>query len=246
MIVRVGNFLFHYRNGLFPAVYLLLFFQGHPLFADYRLAALLGLLAAGAGQLIRAVTVGLEYIIRGGRNRQVYAEELVQGGVYAWCRNPLYVGNCLILLGVGLASNSWLFLGVALPFFAFAYWAIIAAEENYLRQKFGRQFDDYCQRVNRFLPGIPAGSRQPGVRRFNWRRVITAEYGSAYIWIAALLLVTLKNAWLASGVTFHRPLVQALLAGLATATLGYAVARYLKKSRRLQGTPAQSVCSPKA
>ena len=28
--------------------------------------------------------------------------------------------------------------GFALPFFAFAYWAIIAAEENYLRGKFGQ------------------------------------------------------------------------------------------------------------
>jgi protein-S-isoprenylcysteine O-methyltransferase Ste14 len=230
MMIRIGNFLFRYRNGLFPAVYLLLFFQGRPLFADYRLAALLGLLVASMGQLVRAVTVGLEYIIRGGRNRQVYAEQLVQGGVYAYCRNPMYIGTGLIVLGIGLASNSWLFMGVALPFFAFAYWAIVAAEENYLRQKFGQQFEDYCQRVNRFLPNLPAGGQQPGVARFNWRRVITAEYGSAYIWIAGLLLVTLKNAWLAHCVTTHRPLVQALLVSLVGVTLGYVVARVLKKS----------------
>jgi len=230
MMIRIGNFLFRYRNGLFPAVYLLLFLQGRPLFTDYRLAALLGFFVASMGQLVRAVTVGLEYIIRGGRNRQVYAEQLVQGGVYAYCRNPMYVGNGLIVLGIGLASNSWLFMGVALPFFAFAYWAIVAAEENYLRQKFGKQFDDYCQRVNRFLPSVPAGGQQPGVARFNWRRVITAEYGSAYIWIAGLLLVSLKNAWLANCLTAHRPLVQSLLVSLVAVMLAYVVARVLKKS----------------
>jgi protein-S-isoprenylcysteine O-methyltransferase Ste14 len=152
MIICIGNFLFRYRNGLFPVVYLLIFFQGRAVFSDYRMAALTGLLVASAGQALRAVTVGLEYIIRGGRKWQVYAEQLVQGGVYAYCRNPLYVGNALIILGLGLAANSWLFLSVAVPFFVIAYWTIIAAEENYLRGKFGQEFDDYCQRVRRILP----------------------------------------------------------------------------------------------
>jgi protein-S-isoprenylcysteine O-methyltransferase Ste14 len=230
MILRIGNFLFRYRNGLFPAVYLLLVFPSRGWAADYRLAALVGLLVAATGQLLRVVTVGLEYIIRGGRKRQVYAEQLVQGGLYAYCRNPLYVGNAWILLGVGLASNSWLFLGVALPFFAFAYWAIIAAEENYLRQKFGLQFDEYCQRVPRFLPRFLTEAQPLGLPHFNWRRVITAEYGSAFIWIAGILLVTLRNAWLDGRLRTDRTLVKVLLASLAVATLGYGVARFLKKS----------------
>jgi len=68
-MVTIGNFLFHYRNGLFPLVYALLIFKSQPLMADYRLAALLGFLVAASGQLLRGVTVGLEYIIRGGRDR---------------------------------------------------------------------------------------------------------------------------------------------------------------------------------
>ena len=59
MIVKLGNFLFHYRNGLFPIVYLLLIFKSHPVIADYRLAALTGFLVALAGQLVRVVTIGL-------------------------------------------------------------------------------------------------------------------------------------------------------------------------------------------
>ncbi len=235
MIIAIGNFFFRYRNGIFPAVYLLLLFQSRPLLADYRLAALLGFLVALSGQTLRAITVGLEYIIRGGRKRQVYAEDLVQGGVYAYCRNPLYIGNALILLGVGLASNSWLFVGVAIPFFSFAYWTIIAAEENYLRGKFGQQFDEYCRRVHRFLPTVPAEGHKLELWHFNWRRLITAEYGSAYLWIVGLLLVTLKNAWLAGDAEAHRLLITALFAGLVLATLGYVVARFLKKSGLLKG-----------
>ncbi len=233
-MIAIGNFLFHYRNGLFPLFYALLFFKSPPLLADYRLAALIGLFVAASGQLLRAVTIGLEYIKRGGRARQVYADKLVQGGIFAHCRNPLYDGNFVILLGVGLASNSMLFLGIAMPFFAFAYWAIIAAEENYLRRKFGPEFDDYCARVNRLVPNLSGVSRTLTGMRFNWRRLITAEYGSAYIWLAAVSLVTLKNAWMANQYRAGNPIMWSCWILLAVATLAYALARLLKKSRLLE------------
>ena len=138
-MVVIGNFLFHYRNALFPVVYALLVLKSQPLLASYGRAAILGFLMALTGQLLRAVTIGLENISPGGRNRQVYAEKLLQEGLFAHCRNPLYVGNVLILLGVGIASDSVVFLSVGVPFFLFAYWTIIAAEENYLRNKFGQR-----------------------------------------------------------------------------------------------------------
>jgi len=233
-MIKIGNFLFHYRNGLFPLVYVLLFFKSHPFMADDRLVALLGLLVALAGQLLRVVTIGLEYIIRGGRDRHVYAEKLVQGGVFAHCRNPLYVGNFAILLGIGIASNSILFLGIGIPFFAFAYWAIIAAEENYLRNKFGKEFDSYCARVNRLIPNFSGIGRTLGGMRFNWRRLVTAEYGSAYICLAAIILVTLKNLWLNGEYQPGHSVVWSLWVLFAVVTAAYAVARFLKKSGRLR------------
>ena len=234
-MVAIGNFLFHYRNGIFPLVYALLIFKSQPLMADYRLAAVIGVLVAASGQLVRAVTIGLEYIKRGGRERQVYADKLVQGGIFAHCRNPLYIGNFIILLGVAVASNSVLFLGVAVPFFAFAYWAIIAAEENYLRKKFGQEFDDYCARVNRLVPNLSGIGRTLTGMRFNWRRLITAEYGSAYIWLAAVSLVTLKNTWMLGQYHVGNPVIWVSWGLLGVATLAYALARFLKKSGLLKG-----------
>src|SRR6266498_2859568 len=234
MMIRIGNFFFHYRNALFPVAYLLLFLNGPEIIDDYRLAVAGGLIVALAGQGLRAVTIGLEYIIRGGRNRQVYAEKLVQGGIFAHCRNPLYVGNFLMLMGVGLASNSILFLSVAIPFFTFSYWAIIAAEENYLRNKFGQEFDEYCARVNRLIPNFTGLGQTLTWTRFNWPRLVTAEYGSTFIWLAATILVTLKNVWLNGEYDHGRPLVWSLWALFIAVTLAYGVARFLKKSGRLK------------
>jgi protein-S-isoprenylcysteine O-methyltransferase Ste14 len=240
MIIKLGNFFFHYRNGLFPLAYALLFVPSRPLLDDYRIALVAGLVVALAGQSIRAVTVGLEYIIRGGRARRVYAERLVQGGIFAHCRNPLYVGNYLILLGVGLTSNSLLFSCIAIPFFTFAYWAIIAAEENFLRHKFGVEYEDYCRRVDRFWPRWSGLGRTFSAMQFNWRRLITAEYGSAYIWMAAVILVQLKNLWLRGKYHDSRQLVIWLWSSLAVVTLAYLIARFLKKSRILQAARVSS------
>ncbi len=234
MMVRLGNFFFHYRNALFPVAYLLLFVPSPPIFQNYRTAFFLGVGVAALGQLIRAVTVGLDYIIRGGRNRRVYAERLVQGGLFAHCRNPLYVGNFTILLGVGLASNSRLFFLTGIPFFVLAYAAIIAAEENFLRGKFGAEFDEYCGRVNRLVPNFRGLSQTLEGMEFNWRRLISAEYGSAYLWMAAVVLVAFVNAYRAGEYRPGDPFIWMLRLALIAATAGYGVARYLKKSGRLE------------
>jgi protein-S-isoprenylcysteine O-methyltransferase Ste14 len=234
MMIRIGNFFFHYRNALFPLAYVLLFLNGPGLFPDYWIAVTLGLIVALAGQALRALTIGLEYIIRGGRNRQVYAEKLVQGGIFAHCRNPLYVGNFLIILGLGIASNSRLFLAIGIPFFLFAYWAIIAAEESFLRGKFGDEFAAYCARVNRIVPRFSGlGTTLQGMQ-FNWRRLISAEYGSTYAWLTAAILLTLKHLWTHGDYRSRLGVVWTLWAFLLFATVAYGIARYLKKSGALR------------
>ena len=233
-MIRIGNFFFHYRNGLFPAVYALLFVKSSPVWPSSLWGPVaIGLAVALAGQLLRFVTIGLEYIVRGGRDRRVYAENLVQGGMFSHSRNPLYLGNFLILVGVGIASNSLLFLGVAIPFFIFAYAAIIAAEENFLRGKFGAEFDAYCAKVNRILPNFSGFGQTVHGMRFNWRRVITAEYGSTYIWLVAIAVVTLKNIWFSHGSLAGQPAATAMWIWLGVATAGYITARVLKKGRFL-------------
>lgn len=234
MMIKLGNFFFRYRNGLFPIAYLLLFCPSPQLFDDYTLAAGLGLAIALLGQLIRAVTIGLAYIIRGGKNRQVYAEELVQDGIFAHCRNPLYVGNFLVLVGLGFLANSVLFLTIGLPFFLVVYLAIISAEENYLRQKFGPQFDEYCARVPRIFPILSGLKQTIQGMEFNWQRLIVKEYGSAYAWIAGGLLLVLKHYLFVQKGATGPVLVGTLLAALVSVSLLYGLARYLKKAQVLR------------
>ncbi len=229
MMIRIGNFIFHYRNGLFPLVYVLVYFKGYPLFSNHYVAALLGFGIALVGQVLRAVTIGLDYIRRGGKKRQVYADQLVTGGLFAHARNPLYLGNFITIVGVGIAGNSLLFLSVAIPFFLFAYAAIIAAEENFLRQKFGEAFIIYCAGVNRVVPDLSNIRQTLEGMEFSWKRLINKEYGSTFIWLVAIITVTIKNVWLDYGYYSNRTIIVTLSFLLMAVILAYGSARYAKK-----------------
>jgi protein-S-isoprenylcysteine O-methyltransferase Ste14 len=234
-MVTLGNFLFRYRNGIFPLAYVFIFAKTTLFFPDYRLAAVIGLIIALIGQALRFATIGLDYIVRGGRNRQVYAEGLVTGGLFSHCRNPLYVGNYLLLVGVGVASCSAVFVCVVLPLMALAYWAIIAAEENFLRNKFGEEFDAYCARVSRvFFRPTGLSATLKGMK-FHWPRVIVKEYGTTFAWVVGYSLVVMQNAWLSNDYAFSSPLIVSLWTALGCITVFYFVSRFLKKRQIIRG-----------
>ena len=154
-----------------------------------------GIAVTLSGQTLRALTVGLVYIKRGGRNKQVYAEKLVQSGIFSHCRNPLYLGNLLILTGVGIVSNSGLFVALGLPFLVFAYLSIIHAEENYLRNKFGQEFKDYCNRVNRIIPNLSGMVSTIRSMEFHWKRLVVKEYATPFAWIMGTAILIIRHIY---------------------------------------------------
>jgi len=211
----------------------MLFVPSREVFPNPVTAMIIGFSITIIGQLIRVITIGLVYIIRGGKDRRVYAEDLVVSGIFAHCRNPLYVGNILILVGLGIASNSLLFMAVFTPIFLFFWQAIVLAEENYLRNKFGEQYNEYCKKVNRWLINFKGLGKTLSSMEFKWKRVIIREYNSTYIWMTGAVLIVMKHSY------FHKerfdfyknfPTFISILIGLL---ILYLFARYLKKSKKL-------------
>jgi len=235
-MITIGNFFFKYRNWLFIILYLLLFVPSPPLFSEkvfgpdyYLWPVIIGLLITITGQAIRGVTIGLAYIIRGGKEGKVYAEQLVTTGIFNHCRNPLYVGNILMLLGVGVLSNSLLYVGVIMPLFLIIYQAIVLAEENFLRNKFGASFDQYCSRVNRWIPSLKGISSTINSMHFKWKRWILKEYNTQYIWLTGIVLILLlKYPQLTNNDESKRNILLWIL--IPFLLLMYGLVRYLKKS----------------
>ena len=234
-MVIVGNFLFRHRNYIFPILYLILFVPSPKIFDDFYIPVFIGLSVALFGQAIRILTIGLVYIIRGGRHRQIYAKELVTDGIFAHCRNPLYLGNILILTGSGIMSNSLVSLLIFLPLFVFAYQAIVIAEEDFLNDRFGPQYKNYLKSVNRWVPNLKGIGNTINSSTFKWRRVIVKEYNSIYIWLTGAVLLILKNyRSYSTAQNFHKSLPFFILV-IFSLTVCYSIVRYLKKSLKLVG-----------
>jgi protein-S-isoprenylcysteine O-methyltransferase Ste14 len=78
-------------------------------------------------------------------------QSLVAHGLYRFIRHPIYIGDFLLLLGLQLALNSWLVLGVLILLPVIVRQA--SAEERLLTDAFPH-YDRYRARTKRFIPYI--------------------------------------------------------------------------------------------
>ena len=224
IFTRFGNWIFHYRNFLFPLFYAALFIPSQTIFQDERWALITGLIVIGSGILVRSITIGLVYIIRGGANRQIHAKALVTEGIYSACRNPMYLGNILLIFGFGLFANSLLFLLVFFPVFVLFYAAIINAEEDFLSKKFGQQFTDYKLSSNSLLPRWKNLKTAFKGQTFKWKKVILKEYNSLFLYFTGICLVLFLNG--------HVELKPVIVAETSLLMI-YLLVKYLKRKKLL-------------
>ena len=85
-------------------------------------------------------------------DRYIQENRLKTDGIYAWTRNPRYTGWWFVLIGILLLfHNLW-----TLPLIPLQ-WALLTVvlkktEEQWLRELFGEEYENYCKKVNRLLP----------------------------------------------------------------------------------------------
>jgi len=238
LLERWGTFLFRTRDALFPAVILAIILVTEPRFpfGDRRTDLwldLAGILVALSGQGLRISVIGFKYIARGGKNRRVHADDLVTGGVFALARNPLYVGNMLVLFGLFMIWNAPLLYLVAVPFTVIGYMGIVAAEEAFLRDKFGADYEQYCRTANRWIPDIRKAPDALAGIRFNWRRVLLKEYGSWTAWMGTACTLIIVESLRVAPYETQTTFINALGAVIVLVLAAWALTRWLKLSRRL-------------
>ncbi|MGC9333058.1 MAG: methyltransferase family protein [Anaerolineae bacterium] len=84
----------------------------------------------------------------------VSTKGMVDTGIYAAVRHPLYLGWMLMYLVVLLFNPNWILAGIGLLGAACVY-GLTRQEEQLLLEKFGESYRHYMQRVPRF--NLPAG-----------------------------------------------------------------------------------------
>src|SRR4030065_2006539 len=186
---NMSSLAFKYRSYTpIPFLILMLIFQ-----QSTPLTLIIGFAVALIGEVIRFWGVswaGSETRTTGG----VGGTFLIISGPFAYVRNPLYVGNILLYLGLGIMSIAlfpYLQI-VAIIFFLIQYYFIVSEEEKYLREKFKDDYKDYRKNVPAFFPrlfpyknsNIVQPPRNPKAGFRSERRSL-----QAFIGISALLII---------------------------------------------------------
>jgi len=147
---RIGAVLFRHRGWL-PVPFLLV-----PLLARGAMGPrhwILGFALIVLGEAIRLAGVAAAGTVTRRRSRTV--QRLVTYGIFAWMRNPLYVGNFLIWMGFTVVSGVLWFIPVAVVLFAIEYTLIVRYEEGVLESIFGQEYLAYKSRTPRWFPRPP-------------------------------------------------------------------------------------------
>ena len=80
-------------------------------------------------------------------------DRLVDTGIYAWTRNPMYLGHIIYMIGVALTFQSLLAAVIAVARTVWFHFRVLGDEKN-LVARFGEPYVAYTRRVKRWLPGL--------------------------------------------------------------------------------------------
>jgi protein-S-isoprenylcysteine O-methyltransferase Ste14 len=156
------------------------------------------LIVSFLGLAIRALTIGYTPRRTSGRNtKEQIADVLNTTGMYSVVRNPLYLGNFFMGLGITLFAHLWWLTLIYILAFWLYYERIIFAEEAFLRDKFGRQFLEWADSTSVFVPKL--GNFQKARLPFSWRTVLKREYNAFFIVIVVMFVLETVGEVFATG-----------------------------------------------
>jgi protein-S-isoprenylcysteine O-methyltransferase Ste14 len=190
------------RFTVFGLVYGVAFFFGHlvagligqltPAFVATGYPTLFGALAAAlavGGWLVRAWASSY---LAGSIvwTQDVTGGELRVSGPYRLTRNPLYLGNLLQAVGMGLLFPWPVLALLAVLMVAYSY-ALIAVEERFLADEHGARYAEYRARVPRLFP-LPWKVAPHGAQRGSLRDGLRSEAMTGAVAAVAVVLLILR------------------------------------------------------
>lgn len=151
----------------------------------------IGLAVFGCGVLIRVwAQMHLHYRLR-------IRKILTTTGPYAYLRNPIYVANTAMLLGLTVMSELLWFLPLMLVWCMAVYSLVVRREEAHLLGKYGEPYAEYLRKVPRWVPSLKrnrkssAPPHQP--RDYLWQSIVAELH--CLLWLIPLVVKEVFPVW---------------------------------------------------
>ena len=183
----IGRLLFRLRSLTPIPLILLLIYFAHPAFVS----AWVGTIVVILGEWLRLWSVG--YAGGATRSRTLgAARNLVTAGPYAYVRNPIYLGNLILSLGVCIIATVYWMVLVLLVGYFIQYLPIIASEEAYMRKSCGSAYQAYYTAVPKFLPRLRSYPN-PSAHSFSLSRALKSEKRTLTAIVCVLVLIVVRT-----------------------------------------------------
>ncbi len=82
---------------------------------------------------------------------QTETNKIIKTGIYAYSRNPIYLCFVLFHFGMFLTFENIMYFLCSIGLFFWLNNFVIYEEEKYLQDKFGEEFERYCNSVKRWI-----------------------------------------------------------------------------------------------
>jgi protein-S-isoprenylcysteine O-methyltransferase Ste14 len=107
------------------------------------------------------------------QDHDLRTEKLVASGPYRHVRNPLYLGNILMALGMAFLACRVGFVLIVVGNFIFCR-RLIGLEESNLQKEQGESYIEFCRRVPRLWPTLHARLADSGLKP-HWKQAFVGE-----------------------------------------------------------------------
>ena len=226
-----GEYLFRYRGQLpliiiiiaIPIIATTSYYNILPI--EYQnIVQYCSILLSICGLFLRYYITGTTPEDTSGRNRKKQiANTLNTTGAYSIVRNPLYLANYLIWIGLASYSLSYILCIIISLLFIIYYERIIIVEEKFLSEKFKVKYDVFCQKTPICFPSFR--NYQKSNYPFSIKNILRQEYSSTlslivtYIYIDVLLIIFHGNNITCNLVTWKHHIYIFLVSILITVLL---------------------------
>jgi protein-S-isoprenylcysteine O-methyltransferase Ste14 len=144
-----------------------------------------------AGEAVRLWAVHHIGVIS--RTRSDRLGPLISTGPFSLVRNPLYLGNVALWIGVAVSARLLWMVPLILVVLGFEYHAIVRWEEHLLTERLGNSYLAYAARVPRWLPTCAPIKRASNPAVYSWSETLFSERGTLVAIAAGYLLLYVKS-----------------------------------------------------
>ena len=136
------------------AVTVVAVFAGQKLFFQNGVIEWLKIPSAVIGVLLITFGIFLWHgaVFRAKVDDGITQNRLVVAGVYSIVRNPIYSAFMFFCTGALLISGNLFFYPLFLFYWGFMTVLMKCTEEKWLKNLYGKEYEEYCRRVNRCIP----------------------------------------------------------------------------------------------